>query len=109
MKEQCLHQIKEYKKQGRRNDGDNALKRFGSGNARHAIGRLHQQLVRYTSGHIGTANVQRTGIIAELFAGCAGKYRDRAEMAARLDNDRRKIRSSWPRAIEKNRQADPEI
>lgn len=70
--------------------------RTDADNARHAVNRLRKQLTQYTSQSTGTAGVQRTGIVAKLFADCAGKYRDMAETADRLDSDRRKLRDGWP-------------
>ena len=70
--------------------------RADADNARGAVNRLRQQLASYTAQGAGAANIQRTGTVAELFADCAGKYRDMAETADRLDNDRRKLRDGWP-------------
>ncbi|WP_462370150.1 hypothetical protein [Oxalobacter formigenes] len=70
--------------------------RADADNARGAVNRLRQQLASYTAQGAGAASIQRTGTVAELFADCAGKYRDMAETADRLDNDRRKLRDGWP-------------
>ncbi|ARQ46070.1 hypothetical protein [Oxalobacter formigenes] len=72
--------------------------RADADNARNAVDRLRKQLASYTANDTNAASIQRTGTVAELFADCAGKYRDMAETADRLDNDRRKLRDGWPQS-----------
>lgn len=67
--------------------------------ARNAVDRLRRQLAALGNSlprDTGTACLQRTDTLTELFADCAGKYRSMAETADRLDSDRRKLKEVWP-------------